>query len=284
MENSSAVSLSASSDVGDDDNVRHGNDRDDRVAGAVSGAEAGAGGDEHRGGKSTGKTTIVATNELLQEGYDEDGEPTGSSIGKSLLFELTRYKRLLRRQSTIKIRGSQNNSVSAREEHLSSFDVFRGSQQEKVKNPKSNDSNPTSSNYDEDNHSDSSGSNEGTPIATAIIIVRYFQNRLLGVTCGRLNAVYARTARLALHRHLHGRNSPYVERYTMGRNNLRNLYGLGAGDTELIVGVVPLLNENEVDVNDDGGNNKGVASQKDQSEQQDEIIKKLMSELHFEGE
>eukprot|EP00569_Conticribra_weissflogii_P003614 CAMPEP_0171346754 /NCGR_PEP_ID=MMETSP0878-20121228/25867_1 /TAXON_ID=67004 /ORGANISM="Thalassiosira weissflogii, Strain CCMP1336" /LENGTH=734 /DNA_ID=CAMNT_0011850545 /DNA_START=131 /DNA_END=2335 /DNA_ORIENTATION=+ len=274
VENSSAVSLSSSLDGGDDDADGRG-DGDEKVYGA------GAGGNEQHGEHSIKKTTIVSTNELLQEGYDEDGEPTGSSIGKSLLFELTRYKRLLRRQSTIKIRGSQSNAVGAREDHLSSFDVFLNSQQEKGKNNKN--SNNTGGNHNDDNRSNSSESNEGTPIATAIIIVRYFKKRLLGVTCGRLNAVYARTARLALHRHLHGRESPYVERYTMGRNNLRNLYGLGAGDTELIVGVVPLLKDGEVDEKEDGGDNGEVVSQKEQREQQDEIIRKLMSELHFEG-
>ena len=92
------------------------------------------------------------------------------------------------------------------------------------------------------------------PIATSIIIVRYFTTKLLGVTCGRLTSIYARTARLALHRHMNGVDVPYVERFTFSssgsssgeedESEWKNIYGLGAGDTELILNVVPPIINN----------------------------------------
>ena len=117
-------------------------------------------------------------------------------------------------------------------------------------------------------HGDNESVNEnGPPIVTAVIVVRYFGERLLGVTCGRLTALYGRVARLALHRHLRG-NLPYVEKYSFGSNHWRNVYGLGAGDTELILDVVPLIEYEDGEETTE--NNSG-------------FVKKLLSELKFEG-
>ncbi|KAL9187681.1 hypothetical protein ACHAXT_006059 [Thalassiosira profunda] len=171
-----------------------------------------------------------------EEGYDDDDEPTGSGVGKALLRELQKYKKQLRRQSTIKLRGSGKNML------------FESDEED-----------------DGDCGAERQSSDCQTPVATAIIVVRYFEKRLLGVTCGRLRAVYERTARLALHRHLNGRDKPFTERFAFREGyEWSNLYGLGAGDTELILNVVPEDDER--------------AKQSSNS-----IVDKLTSELQFEG-
>ncbi|KAL7500144.1 hypothetical protein ACHAWT_008627 [Skeletonema menzelii] len=153
---------------------------------------------------------------------DDDGEPEAALVGDSLLNELKAYKNQLRRQRTMRISGDH---------HL----------------------------FEEKDEMMSCG---GTPVANAVIIVRYFGNQLLGVTCGRLKGVYVRVARLALHRHLHGLTKPFVEAYRFDKSdNWKNVYGLGAGDTELILDVI----------NDDD---------KDNSES---IVQRLMKELKWEG-
>ena len=211
---------------------------------------------------------------ITQEGYDDDDEPTGSSIGKSLLFELNRYKHQLRRQATIKIRGSHK-----KENYL--WDGDDSNDDDDV------DGHGGGSNCDSSVQGDDSDNNNGPPIVTAVIIVRYFQKRLIGVTCGRLKSVYGRAARLTLHRHLYGTSKAYVERYTFGRNNERNLYGLGAGDTELILDVVPVLVGNK-EKEEEGAKQitgEGVNYEQEEiKEQQNVIVRKLVSELHFEGE
>jgi len=197
-----------------------------------------------------------------KEGYDDDDEPTGSRVGLTLLRELHRCKNLLRRQSTIRIRGGSESQSDD-----------------------GDDDNDEEEECCADGDDGNNNSNEcGPPVATAIIVVRYFEERLLGVTCGRLRSVYERTARLALHRHLNGRDVPFVERYTFSgadddegdddNNWKKNLYGLGAGDTELILNVVPL---DDKEMNDAEG--KQTASQLKSSI----IVKNLLSELQFEG-
>lgn len=161
-------------------------------------------------------------------------------VGRELLRVLNLYKRGLRRQKTMKVRGS----VKERE-RMSHEDAGDG-------------------NFDS---KDSDRDENGPPIATAVFVVRYFHGRLLGVTCGRLTSLYGRVARLALHRHLHG-TLPYVEKYSFGSNHWRNVYGLGAGDTELILDVVPLIEY------EDG---------KETNENNSSFVKRLLSELQFEG-
>lgn len=176
--------------------------------------------------------------DAAQETFDDDDEPPHANVGKTLLYELIQYKRQLRRQSTMKIRGSKQGI---------DFD---------------DDDVSWNSNSDDGSAAAACGES-GPPIATAIIIVRYFKERLLGVTCGRLISVYARTARLALHRHLHGSDVPYVEKYTFG-SSWKNVYGLAAGDTELILDLVPT---------DEGSSSDGTTT----------TVEALISELEFEG-
>ena len=188
-------------------------------------------------------------NSSSSEGYDDDDEPTGSKVGLTLLKELNRYKKCLRRQSTMKIRGGSGSANAHRNSMM----------------------------FDEEEEEENAQTDLGEcggppPIATAIIIVRYFQERLLGVTCGRLRSLYERTAKLALHRHLnYGKdNVPFVERYNTFSGDSdqeekgANLYGLGAGDTELIVNVVPQSTSSS-----DSDNNT--------------IVDDLLNELQFEG-
>ena len=156
---------------------------------------------------------------------DDDGEPEAALIGDSLLNELKKYKSQLRRQRTMRSSGDQHHLL--------------------------------------DEEKDDMMSSCSSPVANAVIIVRYFGTQLLGVTCGRLKDVYVRVARLALHRHLHGLSKPFVEAYRFDkRDNLKNVYGLGAGDTELILDVI----------NDDENNDSGSS-----------IVQKLMKELEWEG-
>jgi hypothetical protein len=121
-------------------------------------------------------------------------------------------------------------------------------------------------------------------------VVRYFGNRHLGVTSGRLRGVYARTARLALHRHANGAGAPLVERHRAGagggggavRGGGRGraggggcLYGLGAGDAELIPGVA--REEEEEDGGGGGGIDGGGID-----DAAAVVVRGLLRELEFE--
>jgi len=160
---------------------------------------------------------------------EDDGEPEAALIGESLLDELKTYKKQLRKQRTMRISGGHHQGKTM-------MDVEKEEQM----------------------------SCGGTPVANAVIIVRYFGSRLLGVTCGRLKDLYVRAARLALHRQLHGLSKPFVETYRFDKSvNWKNVYGLGAGDTELILDVV----SND---SNDGNNSESIAQ-------------KLMKELEWEG-
>jgi hypothetical protein len=70
----------------------------------------------------------------------------------------------------------------------------------------------------------------------AVGVVRYFGTQLLGVTCGRLPQCYRSIARLAFHRHFHNQDPMEWEMLEVNANH--NVYGLAAGDTELILNVV----------------------------------------------
>ena len=75
----------------------------------------------------------------------------------------------------------------------------------------------------------------------AVVVARYFGERLLGVTCGRLAHCYGAAARAALRAHFLGADVPTEEEYLAPKESRgkRNLYGLAAGDTELILDAVP---------------------------------------------
>jgi len=74
---------------------------------------------------------------------------------------------------------------------------------------------------------------------TVVVIVRYFGSQLLGVTCGRLSQCYQRVAQLTLHRLFRGCHVPQQLDFTRANKPTTHLYGLGAGDTELHMNVVP---------------------------------------------
>lgn len=73
----------------------------------------------------------------------------------------------------------------------------------------------------------------------AVIIVRYFDHRLLGVTCGRLPQCYQSVTKLAVHRFLHSSEEPMIwEIPATAMATTNNIYGMAAGDCELILNVV----------------------------------------------
>ena len=233
------------------------------------------------------------------ESFDDDNEPVASHIGNTLLNELKHYRRRLTRQSTFRMSGS-----SARRNHTimnistttslrrrsknnnrgisnsgninvmkSSSSVRRKSWSEELVDDY--DEEDEDDEYDDEYDSEDEPATSITAVATAIIVVRYFEHRLLGVTCGRLTSVYERTARLALHRHLNGTDVPFVERYTFDTvHGCKNLFALGAGDTELILDVARQEEEEE---------EKTMSSTVvHTSSTQSDIIQHLMRELHFE--
>jgi len=230
---------------------------------------------------SEGYQQVTKSSSATSEGYHDDNEPSQANIGLTLLNELTRYKKILRRQSTIRIRGGSSQMYDADNDDDSSSNDDENKEEEScaLTNPPSTTPNNNMSH---------------PPIATSIIIVRYFNTKLLGVTCGRLTSIYARTARLALHRHMNGVDKPYVERFTFSSSGCsssgakeeesewKNIYGLCAGDTELILNVVPPI------VNNDENSNATMYDREgrplpDPHASSRGIVQALLSELEFEG-
>jgi putative IMPACT (imprinted ancient) family translation regulator len=77
-----------------------------------------------------------------------------------------------------------------------------------------------------------------------VAVVRFWGDTLLGVTCGRLPQCYQSIARLALHRYSTNRMQP-LELEIL--NNIENsIYGLGAGDCELILNIIPDDNDDDL--------------------------------------
>lgn len=72
------------------------------------------------------------------------------------------------------------------------------------------------------------------PVGLAVVIVRYFKSKLLGVSCGRLPICYQSIARLTLHRYQY-KHEPLICDVPYPQ---QNVYGMGAGDCELILDVV----------------------------------------------
>ena len=209
--------------------------------------------------------TNINSSELGKETHSNNGEePPNANIGEMLLNELSRYRKVLRRQSTMKMRGSITKTTS--------FTISESSSEEEE---------------DEELRANSESSFV-PPIATAIIIVRYFKERLLGVTCGRLQSLYVRTARLALFRHMYGTDTPFMERHAFSNNTNEeewtNLYGLGAGDTELILNVIPSIIEENDDVNVEPITyDREGRPLPDPHHTSRATVQKLLSELQFEG-
>eukprot|EP00535_Pseudo-nitzschia_heimii_P003500 CAMPEP_0197186870 /NCGR_PEP_ID=MMETSP1423-20130617/14742_1 /TAXON_ID=476441 /ORGANISM="Pseudo-nitzschia heimii, Strain UNC1101" /LENGTH=388 /DNA_ID=CAMNT_0042638293 /DNA_START=231 /DNA_END=1397 /DNA_ORIENTATION=+ len=67
-----------------------------------------------------------------------------------------------------------------------------------------------------------------------VAIVRYFGNRLLGVTCGRLGGCYRSILRKTLHRHFYA-GLPLELDIGSTKNDI---YGMGSGDCELILNIL----------------------------------------------
>ena len=101
-------------------------------------------------------------------------------------------------------------------------------------------------------------------------IVRYFGNRLLGVTCGRLGGCYRSILRKTLHRHFF----PGVP-LAIDLTNLpeKDIYGMGAGDCELILNLV----EDDLPLAAAIKNETGTEKPAPPS-----LVNRLLSELQFD--
>lgn len=105
-------------------------------------------------------------------------------------------------------------------------------------------------------------------MSLVICIVRYFGHQLLGVSCGRLSQCYASTCQLALHRFydyhqndmegIEVTPSPMIQEFLHNESSPSpsSLYGLCAGDTELLFNVLPPNNHNNNNNNNDNKNEK----------------------------
>ncbi|KAG7341412.1 2-oxyglutarate/Fe(II) oxygenase [Nitzschia inconspicua] len=77
--------------------------------------------------------------------------------------------------------------------------------------------------------------NDKPQFRLVVVIVRFFGERLLGVTCGRLEQCYRSVLHLTLHRFFFPNTA--MERELHIKNH-DNIYAMGAGDCELILNVV----------------------------------------------
>jgi hypothetical protein len=68
-----------------------------------------------------------------------------------------------------------------------------------------------------------------------VAVVRFWKEQLLGVTCGRLPQCYQSIARLVLHRYATEKMQPFKQEIL---NVQKSVYGLAAGDCELILDIV----------------------------------------------
>ena len=81
-----------------------------------------------------------------------------------------------------------------------------------------------------------------------VVVVRYFGERLLGVTCGRLTGLYRSIARTTLHRYYFPDRPEVVDfgaTVRLSDGIKQDIYGMGAGDCELLLDVV---DENDCDL------------------------------------
>jgi len=101
-------------------------------------------------------------------------------------------------------------------------------------------------------------------------IVRYFGNRLLGVTCGRLGGCYRSIVQRTLHRSFFS-DLPFEINFSSEPE--QNIYGMGAGDCELELNIIddrlPLATTTT-------GNTEGA------KETQPLLVNQLLSELRFD--
>jgi len=94
---------------------------------------------------------------------------------------------------------------------------------------------------------ESCAANKDGTYAFALVIVRYFGSRLLGVTSGRLSQCYRSIAKLALHRYFNKGNALHTD-YTEESLD-RSLYGLGAGDSEVILNILKDVKDENINGN-----------------------------------
>jgi len=101
-------------------------------------------------------------------------------------------------------------------------------------------------------------------------IVRYFGNRLLGVTCGRLGGCYRSIVRKTLHRCFFPDLPLEID---LTNQPEKEIYGMGAGDSELILNLVeedlPLATANA----DNKDSEKAIPPS---------LVERLLSELRFD--
>ena len=101
-------------------------------------------------------------------------------------------------------------------------------------------------------------------------IVRYFGNRLLGVTCGRLGGCYRSILRKTLHRHFCPDLPLEIDLTSPPENDV---YGMGAGDCELILNIV------EDDLPLAAGS---IDGDRDDKATPTSLVDRLLSELQFD--
>jgi alkylated DNA repair dioxygenase AlkB len=107
-----------------------------------------------------------------------------------------------------------------------------------------------------------------------VAIVRFFGEQLLGVTCGRLSQCYQSIAKLALHRHFNGSTTPMEQEILVSTGvNASNVYGLGAGDCELILNLIQETTTTTTNEEDDPEN----------PQNDNHIVNVLRKELNFDG-
>ena len=74
----------------------------------------------------------------------------------------------------------------------------------------------------------------------ALVVVRFFGSKLLGLTCGRLSQCYESISKISLHRFSNGvQQIPMHLEFGIDKALEKSLYGLGAGDCELILNILP---------------------------------------------
>lgn len=74
----------------------------------------------------------------------------------------------------------------------------------------------------------------------ALVVVRFFGSKLLGVTCGRLSQCYESISKITLHRFATGfQQIPMHLDFGIDKPLEKSLYGLGAGDCEVILNILP---------------------------------------------
>mmetsp|Transcript_109031 Transcript_109031/g.222642 ORF Transcript_109031/g.222642 Transcript_109031/m.222642 type:complete len:485 (+) Transcript_109031:122-1576(+) len=105
----------------------------------------------------------------------------------------------------------------------------------------------------------------------AVAIVRYFGNRLLGVTCGRLSGCYRSILKQTLHRFFFPGVPMVVD---FGSRSQKDIYGMGAGDCELVLDLVKDDPASATATTDDEASGTGASLS---------LEERILSELEFDG-